>query len=311
MEEINSCINHLKNCSTPGLNGINPKFIKMSKVCLTPFLATFFNKRIAQSVFSENFKTAVVTSIPKTTTPKLMNDFGPILLLPILSKLFEKVIAKKMMKFTNKNNILTDSQFGSRTNNSTELAVTSIYDKLLQDLNDKKVTCSIFLDLKKAFDSVDHCIILKKLCHYGFRGNILLFFKDYLKNCKISTRLDGMKSIFHKVSFGVPQGSLLGPILFLLYVNDFSNVSNFKTTLFSDDANLLMSHSNIQTLQLLVNQEINKVDEWLKNNKLALNYNKSNYMIIGSNHSKANKFKLKINHNTIFQTNDVKYLGVF
>ena len=143
-----------------------------------------------------------------------MNDFRPISLLPILSKIFEKIIAKKMMKFMNKNNILTDSQFGFRTNNSTELAVTSIYDKLLQNLDDKKVTCSIFLDLKKAFDSVDYCIILKKLCHYGFRGNILLFFEDYLKNRKICTCLDGMKSIFHEVSFGVPQGSVLGPILF-------------------------------------------------------------------------------------------------
>ena len=159
--------------------------------------------------------------------------------------------------------------------------------------------------------SIVYCIILKKLCHYGFRGNILLFFEDYLKNRKICTCLNGMKSIFHEVSFGVPQGSVLGPILFLLYVNDLPNVSNFKTTLFADDANLNMSHSSIQTLQLLVNQEINKVDEWLKNNKLTLNYKKSNYMIIGNNHSKTNKFKLKSNHNTISQTNNVKYLGVF
>ena len=86
---------------------------------------------------------------------------------------------------------------------------------------------------------------------------------------------------------------------------------NFKTTLFADDANLNMSHSSIQTLQLLVNQEIIKVDEWLKNNTLTLNYKKSNYMLIGSNHSKTNKFKLKSNHNTISQTNNVKYLGVF
>ena len=97
----------------------------------------------------------------------------------------------------------------------------------------------------------------------------------------------------------------------MLYVNDLPNVSNFKTTLFADDANLNMSHSSIQTLQLLVNQEINKVDEWLKNNKLTLNYKKSNYMIIGSNHSKTNKFKLKSNHNTISQTSNVKYLEVF
>ena len=110
-----------------------------------------------------------------------MSDFRPISLLPILSKIFGKIIAEKIMKFMNKNNILTGSQFDFKTNNSTELAVTSIYDKLLQNLDDKKVTCSIFLYSKKALDSVDHCVILKKLCHYGFRGNILLFFEDYIK----------------------------------------------------------------------------------------------------------------------------------
>ena len=112
----------------------------MLKVYLARFLATFFNKCIAQSDFPENFKPAVVTPIHKTTTPKLIIDSCPIPLLPMLSKLFEKIIAKKMIKFMNKNNVLTDSQFGFRTNNSsTKLAITSIYDKVLQNLDNKKV----------------------------------------------------------------------------------------------------------------------------------------------------------------------------
>ena len=124
------------------------------------------------------------------------------------------------MKFINKNNILSDSQFSFRTSSSTEMAVTSIYDKLLQNLDDKKITCSIFLDLRKAFDSVHHDIILKKQHHYGFRGRptILSFFQDYLNNRKICTKIDEKPSSFHSVKYGVPQGSVLGPILFLLYV---------------------------------------------------------------------------------------------
>ena len=130
-EEVNTCINNIKSQSAPGLDGISPKFIKLSKVVLTPFLTKLFNKCISQKSFPDSFKTAAIIPIPKSSSPNSMNDFRPISLLPIFSKIFEKIIAEKMMKFINKNNILSDSQFGFRTSSSTEMAVTSIYDKLL------------------------------------------------------------------------------------------------------------------------------------------------------------------------------------
>ena len=182
--EVDTCINNIKSQSAPGLDGISPKFIKFSQVVLTPFLTRLFNKRISQKAFPDSFKTAAIIPIPKISSPNSMNDFRPISLLPIFSKIFEKIIAEKMMKFINKNNILSASQFSFRTSSSTEMAVTSIYDKLLHNLDDKKITCSIFLDLRKAFDSVLYDIILKKLHHFGFRGTILSFFQDYLKTAK-------------------------------------------------------------------------------------------------------------------------------
>ena len=124
----------------------------------------------------------------------------------------------------------------------------------------KKITCSIFLDLRKAFDSVHHDIILKKLHLYGFRGTILSFFQDYLSNRKICTKINEKTSSFHSVTYGVPQGSVLGSILFLLYVNDSPNVSKFETSLFADDTNLHMSHHNIQFLQQEVSQEIKSIN---------------------------------------------------
>ena len=190
------------------------------------------------------------------------------------------------------------------------MAVTSIYDKLLQNLDNKKITCSIFLDLRKAFDSVHHDIILKKLHHYGFRGAILSFFEDYLNNRKICTKINEKTSSFHSVKYGVPQGSVLGPILFLLHVNDLPNVSKFETTLFADDTNLRMSHHNIQFLQQEVSQEINKVNKRLKQNKLILNYKKSNFMMISNAMQKSTNFEVIVNHNNIPLTNSVKYLGV-
>ena len=163
-----------------------------------------------------------------------------------------------MTKFVNKNNILTPSQFGFRENSSTDLAITTFYDKLLNNINDGKITCSMFLDLKKAFDSADITILLKKLYHYGFRGPAFNLLKSYFTDRKICTKVGCNTSKLCNIEHGVPQGSVLGPLLFSLYVNDLPNVSNFETTLFADDTNLHISHNNIKILQSVVTNEIKK-----------------------------------------------------
>ena len=125
-----------------------------------------------------------------------------------------------MFSFLTKNKLLSRCQNGFREKNSTELAITSFYDKLLDNVNENKITCSIFLDLRNAFDSVNHQILLKKLYHYEFCGKIFNFLKSYLADRKICSNLDCKVSSTHSVEYGVPQGSILGPLLFLLYVND-------------------------------------------------------------------------------------------
>ena len=153
------------------------------------------------------------------------------------------------MDFIGKYSILALEQYGFTANSSTELAITTIYDKFLDNLDKNHYTCAIFLDIKKAFDSLDHKILQKKLDHYGFRGKIWNLLKFYLENRKICTIVDQKVSKFFKVTHGIPQGSVLGPILLLLFINDLPQASNFDATLFADDANLRISHQNPDTLQ--------------------------------------------------------------
>ena len=173
--EVTRHITAMKIHTVPGRGGISSKFIKLAKVIVAPFLAKLCNNSVDQNTFPKNFELAIVTPNTKTSSPKSMNNFCSISLLLIFSKIFEKIIAERMMSFTNKNGILTSSQFGFRTGSLTELVVTSIYDELPQHFDDNKLTCFIFLDLRKAFDSIDHSIRLKKRNHYGLRSKTLNF----------------------------------------------------------------------------------------------------------------------------------------
>ena len=211
-------------------------------------------------IFPDVFKVSQVKPIPKTAAPKELGDFRPISLLNIFANIFKKILKDKIMEFIDNNNISLSYQYGFRANNSTELAVTTIYDEFLENLNRKLYTCAIFLDIKKALDTIDHQILFKKLFHYGFRGKIWNILKSYLENRKICSEINQKTSSLCKITCGIPQGSVLGPLRFLLYVNDLPNASKFKITLFADDANLHFSHQQPKFLQKLVNEEFKIID---------------------------------------------------
>jgi hypothetical protein len=214
-----------------------------------------------------------------------------------------------MYRFLAKHNILDQNQYGFRKNSSTAFAIYDLIENKLNNLDEKLYICALYVDLSKAFDTVNHNILLKKLEHHGIRGVPLELFKSYLSNRKQYTYVNGSKSRESSIDIGVPQGSVLGPLLFLLYINDLPYVTSLLTKLFADDTCLVFSAANIDELQIVINREMRLIHNWMVSNKLSINYDKTKYMLF---HRQRNQspFSLYINDNKIEKVNCIKYLGV-
>ena len=180
-------------------------------------LLKIFNLSIATGVVPNDFKLAKVIPIFKTGDTQLVTNYRPISILPGFSKLLERLVANRLNKYISKYNILSKSQYGFRANYSTQLALIDLVDKISSSLDKCNHTVGIFVDLSKAFDTIDHEILLSKLNRYGIRGTALEWFKNYLTDRKQFVFRDGIKSSVKSIICGVPQGSILGPILFLIY----------------------------------------------------------------------------------------------
>ena len=179
---------------------------------------------------------------------------------------------KRLYEFLESHSILYENQFGFRKKNSTEYALMDITEKIKETIDSGKFGCGIFIDLKKAFDTVNHKILLSKLEHYGVRDVLLNWFESYLTGRKQFVSFNGESSDLKNISCGVPQGSVLGPLLFLIYINDLPNVSEkLKFFLFADDTNIYYESNDLKDLENVINCELKHLSLWLKVNRLALN----------------------------------------
>ncbi len=308
--EIYDRIAKLENKKSSGYDLISNRILKFTNSTISPYLETLFNCCIYHAIFPDVFKIAQVIPLYKGGGREDCNNYRPISLLPALGKLLEKLLAIRLSSHLHSHNVLSKHQFGFRENFSTELAVTDIYEKLLHNLDTGLHSCTIFLDLAKAFDSVSHTILLQKLEKYGIRGLALKLFKSYLSNRSQFVKVNGVTSSLLHILYGVPQGSILGPLLFLIFINDLPNATSLYVKLFADDTFLCAQNPNFSALETEVNNELDKVAGWLLSNRLTLNVSKSKFMIV-SRKRQIPPFSLEIKGTCLEKCNSYKYLGIF
>ena len=281
---------------------------------ISPIIASLINNSMTSGKFPKLFKIARVIPLPKPGVKTDLNNYRPISILPILSKIFEKIVYKQLDYYLEQNNILFKHQYGFRKNHSTTQAIINTLKYLYSNLDSGKLVLSIFLDFKKAFDCVSHKILLSKLYSYGIRGVALDWFESYLSDRSQYTSVNGVNSSVQKVTHGVPQGSNLGPLLFLIFINDLHNASNlFNYTLFADDSTLSVAfeNDNLRTFVKLLNKELKNVYNWLCANHISINIIKTKYILFSLKKTIKLPGVIKIGRGKILSTDNIKFLGVY
>ena len=277
--EVHRTIKNFQNKSTSDTR-ISALKIANESHSFTTVLAKIINKSFQEGFFPEQLKTAGVVPIHKEGSKSDVSNYRPISLLKTFSKIFEKLMHVRILGFLETNNSLYEMQYGFRPGRSCEHALLNAQNKILDSLSRRQISLLLLIDFSKAFDMVDHSILLKKLDHYGIRGLALQWIKSYLGNRKQYVTVNGTNSTCNFMKFGVPQGSILGPLLFIIYINDIPEIAKYaKFILYADDANIIITASTIEEVQEQLLKLINCLSNWVNCNGLALNLKKTKYMI--------------------------------
>ena len=310
--EIVHVVNSLKPNASPGEDSLSPKIIRIIIKHIALPLSKIYNLSLLTGCFPNKLKVAKVTPIFKADDRQCVSNYRPISVLPFFSKILEKIMYNRLMSFFTKYNILTEKQFGFREQLSTYLALLSLIDTITNELDAHKFSLGIFIDLSKAFDTLDHNILLSKLAHYGIRGIINDWFHSYLSDRLQFVSIGSSLSSKRVIKCGVPQGSILGPLLFIIYINDIINVTKLATLiLYADDTNMFLTHSDLDVLIQNANNELAKLSKWFAANKLSLNIKKTNFILFRTRNKKINcRPEIKVDNVAVTQVTCTKFLGV-
>jgi hypothetical protein len=288
-----------------------PKLIKLVAQKMSLILTKMFNACIASSIFPDILKIARVTPIPKNTECLNICNYRPISILSPFAKIFEKIIYDRLYSFFDEFSLFNDHQYGFVKGKGIQDAIINILYKLNDSINEKHFSLMVFLDFSKAFDMVSHQRLLSKLDIYGIRGDALLFFKSYFTNRKQFVSIGGENSDIKDVTIGVPQGSALGPLFYLIYSNDITrHILGVLPYLYADDTSLLISGNSICDMEMAMNTALEEVFKWSNANELVLNPLKTKVMLFTTKTNQQN-LKVYLNGNLIEQVSHFKYLGLW
>ena len=315
-DKVLKYLSTMDSCKATGTDSIGPRLLRFAAPYIADDITYICNQSINSSTFPKKWKEAKVSPLHKNGPHDDVNNYRPISILPVLSKVLEKHVHDCLSAYLNENNLLHKTQSGFRSQHSCETALVHMIDSWLNAMDNGQMVGVVLVDFKKAFDLVDHQILLSKLKLYGLNNDALMWFDTYLAQRRQQVSINDNKSDFETVTCGIPQGSILGPLLFLLFINDLPlYVDNVSADLYADDTTFYDIQASIELIEKNLQLSLNQLHIWCKNNGMVLNSEKTKVMLITTCQKRqrlpSTALKLKYNDESLKTISNDKILGVF